>query len=133
VNYLLDTHALVWSHVSPRELSAKVRSLFEAGDGTFWVSAVSFWEVSIKYVIGKLDLNQTTPSELYEYSLDAGFKILNLDAKFAANFYKLTRLKNKDPFDRLLAWQAINENMILLSKDKGFDDYKKFGLKRAWR
>lgn len=132
MNYLLDTHAIVWSHVSPGKLSEKVTRTIKAGDGIFWVSAISFWEISIKYALGKLDLPKTNPAELYEYSINAGFKTVNLDAKLAANFYKLNKLKNKDPFDRMLAWQAINENMILLSKDKGFDDYEKFGLRRVW-
>jgi len=56
---------------------------------------------------------------------------LNLDAELAAKFCKLKKLKNKDPFDRMLAWQAINEGYVLLSKDSTFDDYKEFGLKKV--
>src|SRR3989344_1058901 len=102
MNYLLDTHTLVWSIVFPEKLSQSVSKIFKAGEGAFWVSAISFWEISLKYAIGKLDIRKTTPDELFEYSLNAGFKVMDLEAKTAANFYKLARSKNKDPFDQML-------------------------------
>lgn len=63
---------------------------------------------------------------------ELGFEILNLDAKTVSSFYKLPKFKNKDPFDRMLAWQAITHDYYLLTHDKDFADYKDHGLKIVW-
>ncbi len=139
MNYLLDTHTLIWSIIYPDKLSPKIRKIIKSKDNTFWVSAIVFWEISLKYAIGKLDLKGTTPDELYEYSNRAGFIILDLSSATAASVYKLTRLgnkqsfsTNKDPFDLMLAWQAITGDYILVTNDSGFAGYKNYGLKTVW-
>ncbi|KKS97799.1 MAG: twitching motility protein PilT [Candidatus Gottesmanbacteria bacterium GW2011_GWA2_43_14] len=130
MNYLLDTHTLIWALVSPEKLSLKVKKIIL--DNTSWISVVSFWEISLKYTIGKLNLQNVKPDEIRESSIKTGFTVLDLDSETAATFYKLPRIKNKDPFDLMLAWQAISGNFTLLSKDKGFDIYRLSGLKRVW-
>ena len=81
--------------------------------------------------LGKLDLKGVLPDFLPTIAKDARFEILDLDIETAASFYKLPRL-NKDPFDRMLAWQAINSDCYLIAKDKEFDKYKGHGLKAVW-
>lgn len=56
-----------------------------------------------------------------------------LSEKEAATFYKLPNLKHKDPFDRLIIWQAINRGITLISKDKPVKEYQKFGLNILWQ
>lgn len=131
MSYLLDTHVLVWVLVSPRRLSERVNKILSDPKEEAFVSIVSVWEVSLKYGLGKMKLKGKEPSEIPNAVFEMGFKFLNLDAETAATFYKLPRY-NKDPFDRMLAWQAISKNLVLLSKDRGFDDYQKQGLKRVW-
>jgi len=41
-------------------------------------------------------------------------------------------VKHKDPFDRMIIWQAIQQPLVLISKDSGISEYKKFGLKVFW-
>ena len=53
-------------------------------------------------------------------------------AGFSASDYKLPKLKSKDPFDRMLAWQAICKGCILLTKDSDFADYRNHELKTVW-
>lgn len=132
MNYLLDTHTLIWSIVYPDKLSPQVKKIIKSTDSSSWVSAVTFWEIALKFAIGKLNLKGTTPDELYEYSASAGFVMLDLKSETAVSFYKLTRLKNKDPFDLMLAWQAISGDFVLLTRDPGFNSYSKYGLKTAW-
>lgn len=132
MNYLLDTHTLIWSIVYPDKLSPQVKKIIKSTDSSSWVSAVTFWEIALKFAIGKLNLKGTTPDELYKYSTSAGFVILDLKSETAASFYKLTRLKNKDPFDLMLAWQAITGDYTLVTNDSGFVDYKSYGLKTIW-
>ena len=132
MNYLLDTHILLWVLFSPDKLSAKLQEVLTNPRSTIFVSAISVWEISLKCSIGKMKLEQRLPSEIPDAVLAMNINFLNLDPYTAATFYKLPRHENKDPFDRMLAWQAISENFTLISKDKGFDDYQKEGLIRKW-
>ena len=55
--------------------------------------------------------------------------IISFGKNFAASFYHLPRITHKDPFDRMLIWQAIREKMVLISKDSKIAAYKDYGLK----
>jgi PIN domain nuclease of toxin-antitoxin system len=57
------------------------------------------------------------------------FELLSLSAEDASSFYHLPRVAHKDPFDRMLIWQAIREKMVLISKDRKIAAYEDFGLK----
>ena len=62
--------------------------------------------------------------------VQAGEKIIvSFGKNFAASFYHLPRTTHKDPFDRMLIWQAIREKMVLISKDSKIAAYKDYGLK----
>ena len=49
-----------------------------------------------------------------------------------STYFKLPKIKHKDPFDRLITWQAINNNITLISKDKVVKEYQAFGLNVLW-
>ena len=132
MNYLLDTHVLLWSVISPNKLSERVREILYSAEGTKFVSALSLWEISLKYSIGKLELKPVSPLEFLGYIKKSGFKTISLTPETASSFYNLQILKNRDPFDLMLAWQVIRGGYFLLSKDKEFDIYQKDGLKRIW-
>lgn len=132
MNYLLDTHTFIWSLVSPGKLSLKTKAIIKSKENISWVSAITFWEISLKYAIGKLNLKGARPDELYEYSTSAGFAILDLQAETASTFYKLKKFRNKDPFDLMLAWQAISKGYTLVTNDSDFIVYKNHGLKTVW-
>lgn len=53
---LLDTHAFLWAIGNDKQLSAKVATAFLDPDNTLYLSAASYWEISIKYSIGKISL-----------------------------------------------------------------------------
>lgn len=132
MNYLLDTHILLWILFSPDKLSAKLKDILSDPKSEKFVSAISVWEISLKYKIGKIQLEKRVPSEIPNAVLSMGFNFLDLDSYTASTFYKLPRLKNKDPFDRMLAWQAISKDYYLLTKDPDFSNYKVPGLKVVW-
>lgn len=132
MNYLADTHIFLWATLSSQKISKRVRDILIDPELTTYVSAISFWEISLKYQLGKIDLTGIYPDELPAVAKDTGFEILSLDAETAATFYKLPKRRNKDPFDRMLAWQAIRYGYRLLTKDQGFEDYKDHGLNIVW-
>ncbi len=132
MNYLLDTHTLLWNLISTKKLSIKVKKIISNPQSDIFISTVSLWEISLKYRIGKLDLEGKNPEEIPGAIKSSGFNILNLDEDTAVTFYKFPELKNQDPFDLMLAWQAISGDFVLLTKDPGFRSFSNYGLKTIW-
>lgn len=132
MSYLLDTHALLWVLFSPKNLSPKVLKILSGTDVAKFVSAISLWEISLKYSIGKLFLMKKRPDEIPLAVKKMGFELLDINSHTAAAFYKLPILSHKDPFDLMLVWQAISQKYTLVSKDKRLRDYQRHGLKLMW-
>jgi len=132
MNFLIDTHTFLWSVMDPDRLGTKARDILQETDQRIFVSVISFWEISLKVALGKLSLINILPEQLPETANQMDFETLLLSASEAATFYKLPKIGHKDPFDRLIIWQAIHNKMPLISKDKSFKDYKVSGLKLIW-
>jgi PIN domain nuclease of toxin-antitoxin system len=130
--FLLDTHTLLWLYFKPNELSKNVLSLFKNTGNSFFVSSVTFWEISIKFQLGKLNLGNLTPLDFRDLILENNIKIIDLDSDTSATLFQLTVNFHKDPFDRLLIWQAIQNNYTLVTIDKNIKLYKSEGLKTIW-
>ena len=131
MKYLLDTHTLLWALSSPNKLSKDVKEIISQTKHQTYVSTISLWEISMKYQLRKLELHGFLPGELPQLIKKSGFTIKNIDSEIASTFYKLPRL-HKDPFDRMLIWQAIREGLILVSCNKTFSDYENCGLSVFW-
>jgi PIN domain nuclease of toxin-antitoxin system len=132
MNYLLDTHAFLWAAFSPNKLSAKARNEIRSAENQVCISTVSFWEISLKFTLGKIELSNCTPADMPEIATQMGIEIIQLDALETASFYQLPKVAHKDPFDRMIIWQAIQQQRILISKDANFPEYRQFGLKVLW-
>ena len=112
-----------------RKISKPAAQTIRKSENRIFVSSVTFWEIALKYALKKLELKGITPDELPEFADRMDFEILNLNAEDAASFHNLPRIAHRDPFDRMIIWQAIREKMILISKDKEIQFYREFGLK----
>lgn len=132
MRYLLDTHSFLWAIFNPEKLSRSARETIKDRENEVAVSVVTFWEVPLKYALGKLDLVRIKPDDLPDVAEKTGMDILQITPQEAASFHNLPRLTHKDPFDRLIIWQAIQRKMTLISSDREFEDYRKFGLKIHW-
>ena len=132
MKYLLDTHTLLWAVFEPDKLTKKVEKLIQDPTNQVFVSVISFWEISLKFNIGKLELINTSPETLTEIAEEMGIEILDVKSDEAASFYKLPRLAHKDPFDRMVIWQAILRKMMLISSDREFRQYRQYGLRLVW-
>lgn len=131
MNYLLDTHILLWAILSPKTLSQKATEILLDPEQTKYVSMLTFWEISLKYSLGKLDLTGIMPEQFPTLVRETGFEIATLDIEIVASFYKLPQT-HKDPFDRMLVWQAIMNKYTLISKDATLAVYKPQGLNMIW-
>ena len=129
MNYLVDTHIFLWTILSSKLVPKKIKSILSDPENNKYLSVITLWEISLKFSLGKLDLKGALPDKLPSVAENTGFELLNINKEIASSFYKLPIVKTKDPFDRMLAWQAINSDLILLTADSSFADYKKAGLK----
>ena len=125
---LLDTHTLLWFIAGSLNLSAAARTLIEDSANEKYVSIASLWETAIKISLGKMTL-ATTFDQLFPHQLVInGFDLLPIEIKHASAVISLP-FHHRDPFDRILIAQAIEENMNLVSIDTVFDNYS---VNRLW-
>jgi PIN domain nuclease of toxin-antitoxin system len=130
---LMDTHVLLWFLMESNSLSSKAKELISNPKVDVYVSTVSFWEISIKSALGKLELRDIEPDDLEDILFDAGIGIIGLNERESSSVGRLPiREKHKDPFDRMLIWQAITRNMTLISKDAAIHQYQENGLRVVW-
>ena len=132
MDYLIDTHTLIWAITDTSKLSHKVKELLEAEENSIYVSSVCFWEVALKFSLGKLELNGVIPSQMPLLAKNHGFEFLPLSPEDASTYHQLVSTHHKDPFDRMLIWQAIRQNLIVVTKDPKFENYGDQGLKVVW-
>lgn len=129
MEYLLDSHILLWSIFQPEKLSPKVTEILINLDYKIYISSVTLWEITLKYQIGKMNITGFDISDIYKILEEQDYEVLSLKAIDTKNIIKLPFIENhKDPFDRMIISQAINNNLVLISKDNKFQEYKKLGL-----
>lgn len=130
MKYLLDTHYVLWSLLEPSKINEKIKEILEDPNKIKNISKISFWEISVKYKIGKLELNGITPEDILAGSQEAGFEIYDLSVEDIASSYKLPFIDNhRDPFDRLIIWQCMQNDLIMITADEKIKEYEKFNLK----
>ena len=128
MKYLLDTHILLWALESPGKLSGRSRKIVEDPASELLLSLATPWELAIKTNIGKLNASRILTQ--FEQLTSAAGGYANLDTKISHVIQAgLLPLHHRDPFDRLLAAQALELGLSLLSKDTVFDAY---GVRRIW-
>jgi len=128
VKVLLDTHALLWAILSPSTLSRKASAVIADESNTILVSAASAWEIATKVRLGKLPGAEILEREFLDVVDDAGYTLLAIDAASALRAGRLTS-EHRDPFDRILAAQALAQDIPILSTDTKLDT---FGIRRLW-
>lgn len=132
MSYLLDTHTFIWDLFDHKKLSSTARNIIRDTNNQVFVSIISYWEISLKYSLKKIGLKNVLPDTLPKLAEDTGLDSLSLDTETVSMYYKLPKIAHKDPFDRMLAWQAICKNCILVTKDHEFTLYHNHGLKTVW-
>lgn len=127
MNYLLDTHTLIWFLGGDKNLSTHARNAIESDGVTNYVSIVSLWEIAIKISLGRLELK--SPFEKIEEEIFKNdFQILPITFKDTLILSTLP-FNHNDPFDRVLIFQGINNKLTIISKDRHFENYK---IKLLW-
>ena len=121
MNYLLDTHILLWILIDPDKVPGNMRRLVEDTGNRVWFSAASIWEISIKHSLAKADF-AVEPATIWKAARETGLEELAVTAEHAVGVDSLP-WQHKDPFDRLLVAQARAAGMRLLSVDPVVNAY----------
>lgn len=125
---LIDTHYLLWSFLDTDKIKPSVYSELLNEENIIYYSQASLWEISIKYNLGKIVLNNLTPEELFTEIEDSFFVCKKLENHELVSCYRLP-IEHRDPFDRLLIWQCIQSDLLFASMDGEIEKYKKHGLR----
>ena len=115
---LMDTHIFLWAVSNPDKLSDRWRFELESQANQVYLSAVSVAEIMIKSSIGKLNVN-FDPVDIAEKS---GFDLLDLTVKDAL-LLKDMPFHHRDPFDRMLIAQGVQNRMYIMTDDSKFRLY----------
>lgn len=118
MSLLLDTHALLWCLGAPERLRPETRARIEAAETTVFVSAVSAWEMEIKSALGKL----RAPDDLEGQLRAKRFVELPVHIRHVRTLHTLAPL-HRDPFDRMLAAQALADGLVLVTADRRLHAY----------
>jgi PIN domain nuclease of toxin-antitoxin system len=120
---LLDTHAFLWLVMDDPKLSSTAKNIFLDNANEILLSAVSGFEIAVKYSLGKLELSEE-PKSFVENRVQANaLTILPVKMQHTLKLAELP-FHHRDPFDRLLIAQALVENVPILSKDAIFSNYQ---------
>lgn len=123
MKYLVDTSVLIHSLIAQSKLSHRALNLLADSSSELYLSAVSSWEITIKVGTGKLALPER-PAEFVTRAM----RIMSLEPLDITHLHALAvdALPNhhRDPFDRMLIAQALEEGMVLLTRDPIFEKYK---------
>jgi PIN domain nuclease of toxin-antitoxin system len=117
--HLLDTSTLLWALGAPERLSRRARTLVETGENV--ISVASYWEVVVKSQKGLLSINDL--STWWRRATESiGARTLPIRASHVSALASLPML-HKDPFDRMLAAQAIAEGLSFVTNDSQIASY----------
>lgn len=121
MNLLLDTHVLIWSLFLPERLRTEtVGSIRDPANNVIF-SVASIWEIAIKSGLGRIDFD-FPPDQVADLARSSRYRELPVFARAASRVASLP-LHHRDPFDRLLIAQAIDENALLLTGDSKLSAY----------
>jgi PIN domain nuclease of toxin-antitoxin system len=126
---LLDTHVLLWAVLEPQKLSHSQREALENSGNQLLVSAASAWEIATKWRLGKLNQAGAVVRN-YRQVLD---RLAANDLPISGDVARqagLLKVEHRDPFDRLLAAQAMADNLLLASSDPVFNTFPDLALLR---
>ncbi len=119
---LLDTHTFLWAIRADERLSSRAREIFIAGRNELLLSVASIWEILLKVQVGKIRFEEPAVGYLKRQIFKNNIRMLPILMDHVAHLESLP-LHHRDPFDRILVAQSMEENLSLLSADPLMKSY----------
>jgi|SRR3954471_5616857 PIN domain nuclease of toxin-antitoxin system len=124
---LIDTHAFLWAISGNSRMSQTARDIF-IGPSHLTMSIASIWEILIKVQVGRLHLPQPVVSYLISKLADNRIEVLPIHVAHLLAYEQLP-LHHRDPFDRVLIAQSVEEGWPIITADPMF---KKYPIQVIW-
>jgi PIN domain nuclease of toxin-antitoxin system len=122
VRALLDTHAFLWWIADDDRLSTTARDAIADGGNEVLFSVVSAWEIATKAALGRLTIEGAI-GELLPQQIEANaFQVLPIHLRHALRLADLPEV-HRDPFDRMLVAQALEEDLAVITGDRQVASY----------
>lgn len=118
---LLDTHTFLWAIAEEKKLSRRAQQIY-TGPNDLWLSAASVWEILIKTQAGRLPLPEPVGPYLVKKLAQNQIELLPITLDHVLGIEALPR-HHRDPFDRLLIAQSIEEGWPIVTADPWFARY----------
>lgn len=125
---ILDPQVLIWWANDVSNISDRVQNIIFDVDNELLVSLASIWEIQIKISLGKLSLPRPLPDIVATQVNENQIKVMQIELSHIYTL-DLLPLHHRDPFDRIIIAQAMNEKISIASIDKAFDAYS---IERIW-
>ena len=125
---LIDSHSMIWALDDPSQLSAVATTTLRDPAKELLISVATIWELAIKAALGKLPLSLPYRQWMDKALADLSLAVLPITLDHTEQLVGLP-FHHRDPFDRLIAVQALVEALPLVSADAIFDAY---GVNRLW-
>ena len=125
---LLDTHTVVWVMNDNPKLSRVARAAIALPSNLAFASAASVWEAATKFRLGKFSEAALLVDDPRKIFASLEIEVIPVSLEHARLAGSLVHA-HKDPFDRMLAAQALLEGLTLVSVDSVFDN---FAVARLW-
>jgi PIN domain nuclease of toxin-antitoxin system len=121
MNALLDTPTFLWAISDDQKLSRLVQRTF-TGPNHLWLSEASIWEILIKVKAGKLPFPEPSGPYLVRKLAENRIEVLPIKLDHVLRIETLA-VHHRDPFDRILIEQSIEEKLPLITADPIFERY----------
>jgi PIN domain nuclease of toxin-antitoxin system len=114
---VLDTHVFIWRAIDPDRISAAANDAIDDPSNEVWISSASAWEIATKHRIGKLEQGAAIIGSFAQQvrMLRATELAVTIEHGLVAGGFDVT---HRDPFDRMLAAQALVEGAVLVTSDR---------------
>ena len=119
---LLDTQTWLWMQAASKRVGTQARGLIMDSGNELLLSAVSSWEIAIKYRLGRLPLPATPDRYVPSRMRSSGTQPLLITHAHTLRVAELPG-HHGDPFDRLLIAQAQLDGLTILTSDRTFAKY----------
>lgn len=119
---LLDTHIFLWFISGDAKLPDRMRDAIRDLQNEVYLSAVSLWEIIVKYQLGRLPLPQSPETYIPFQRVNHQIASLSLDEESVARLAALPSI-HRDPFDRMLICQALEHNLTMMTFDQAISTY----------
>jgi PIN domain nuclease of toxin-antitoxin system len=118
---LLDTQTFLWAIADERKLSRRAQQIY-TGANDLWLSVASVWEILIKVRVGKLPLPDPSGPYLVRKLAESRVEVLPIKLDHVLRIESLP-VHHRDPFDRILIAQSLEEKLPLITSDPVFERY----------